>query len=57
MGKSNEAAVADQKLALQDVVGLLVSPGHQVGVARLLPSINPSWEASGTAWTMLSGSH
>ena len=33
VGQRNEAAVPDKELALQDVVSLLVSPGHQVGVA------------------------
>jgi hypothetical protein len=34
VGQGNEAAVADEELALQDVVSLPVSPGHQVGVAQ-----------------------
>src|SRR6516225_5239464 len=36
VGQSNKAAVADEELALQDVVGFLVSTRHQVGVAQLV---------------------
>ena len=36
VGQSNKATVADEELALQDVVGFLVSARHQVGVAQLV---------------------